>query len=269
MTESNALTITDASAPIAQQSSLDYLTNANAFEHLWRVATAFSGSKMVPVHFQNKPQDTFIAIQMALQIKVDPFLCLQNIQVINNKPSFSASFLIGLANTRGPFAGPLSWTTEGEGESLAVTCHAKMKADPAQVVSVTVSMAMAKAENWTKNPKYRSIPEQMLRYRSATWLIRLYCPEVSCGMQTEDEIIDVDIVTQRNDIPAQKISTNEQLRDSSPVEVLNKKLAAPVYREKLEDINEAKQELNTAIDEITQESEMVENLPEPVSNLTF
>ena len=47
---------------------------------------------------------------------------------------------------------------------------------------------MAKKEGWTKNAKYQSIPEQMLRYRSAAFLIRLYCPEVMIGVPTAIEI---------------------------------------------------------------------------------
>jgi len=223
MTE-NALTVADQSAPIAQQdSSLNFLTDAGSFEHIWRVATAFSGSKLVPAHFQNKPQDTFVAIQMALQLQINPLLCLQNVSVINGRPSFSAQFMIGLANSRGPFSGPLTWTTEGKGDSLGVTCHATLAAT-GEIVSITVTMEMAKADGWTKNAKYKSIPEQMLRYRSATWLIRLYCPEVTCGMQSTDELKDSDILPQRK---INSVSNNQSPQDTKtqdPVAALNAQL---------------------------------------------
>ena len=226
MTE-NALAVADQSAPITQQSSaLDFLTDASAFEHIWRVATAFSGSKMVPQHFQGKPQDTFVAIQMALQLQINPLLCLQNVAVINGRPSFSAQFMIGLANSRGPFAGPLTWHTEGKGDDLSVTCQATLAAT-GEVVSVNVSMEMAKADGWTKNAKYRSIPEQMLRYRSATWLIRLYCPEVTCGMQSSDELKDIspEPLTRQNVILDKSNSVlNSQACNKSPVAALNAQL---------------------------------------------
>lgn len=223
MTE-NALTIADQSAPLTQQDrSLDFLTDANAFEHIWRVATAFSGSKMVPAHFQGKPQDTFVAIQMALQLQINPLLCLQNVAVINGRPSFSAQFMIGLANSRGPFAGPLTWHSEGQGDSLSVTCQATLAAT-GEIVSVNVSMAMAKADGWTKNAKYRSIPEQMLRYRSATWLIRLYCPEVTCGMQSTDELKDSDTLSQRKINSVSNNNAIEQLAPQDSVAALNAKI---------------------------------------------
>jgi hypothetical protein len=93
-----------------------------------------------------------------------------------------------------------------------------------EIVSVNVSMAMAKADGWTKNAKYRSIPEQMLRYRSATWLIRLYCPEVTCGMQSTDELKDSDTLSQRKINPVSNNNAIEQLAPQDSVAALNAKI---------------------------------------------
>lgn len=71
---------------------------------------------------------------------------------------------------------------------------------------------MAKAENWTKNQKYRSMPEQLLRYRSATFLIRLYCPEVMVG------------------VPAQ-VEVELDMKDVTPADVLDKYWAGTVADE--------------------------------------
>ncbi len=56
---------------------------------------------------------------------------------------------------------------------------------------------MAEAAGWTKNPKYRSMPEHMLRYRSATLLIRLYAPEVMHGYSTAAELRDISAAFKR------------------------------------------------------------------------
>ena len=256
MTE-NALTVADQSAPLAQQDrSLEFLTDAGSFEHIWRVATAFSGSKLVPKDFQNKPQDTFVAIQMALQLQINPLLCLQNIQVINGKPSFSAQFMIGLANSRGPFAGPLTWHSEGQGDSLSVTCQATLAAT-GEVVSVNVSMAMAKADGWTKNAKYRSIPEQMLRYRSATWLIRLYCPEVTCGMQSTDELKDSDTLPQRKINPESNNGAIEQLLPQDSVAALNAKIIEGSQ-------NESHHEISVVVTEDEEQEQPALNKPSEI-----
>lgn len=52
---------------------------------------------------------------------------------------------------------------------------------------------MAKDEGWyARNPKWRNIPELMLRYRSASWFIRTTEPGIMMGFQTKDEAEDAD-----------------------------------------------------------------------------
>lgn len=183
------MTETNLSAPDLANSNA-FLTDKSAFAHTAQVAAYFSKSKMIPAAFHNKPEDCLVVLMMAQQLEVNPLLCFQNMNVIHGRPSFSSAFAIGLANKRGPFAGPLTWTTKKELGGLEVTCHAVIK-QTGEPVEVSVDMEMAQKAGWTKNPIYKSIPEQMLRYRSATWLIRLYCPEVLCGLNSDDEIIDV------------------------------------------------------------------------------
>lgn len=193
MTETTALATTEPGAfqPLPQAQALAPIDQEiRQFEFDWRRAQAFSRSRMVPAHFQGKAEDCMVAVMMARQLGVDPLLALQNVQVINGRPGFSASFAIGMANTRGPFSGPITWSTQGQGDTLSVTAQATVRAT-GEVVATTVDMAMAKAEGWVKNPKYRTIPEQMLRYRAATWLIRLHCPEVLLGLSTADELVDI------------------------------------------------------------------------------
>ncbi|MGK3945742.1 hypothetical protein ABK046_46285, partial [Streptomyces caeruleatus] len=51
---------------------------------------------------------------------------------------------------------------------------------------------MAKAEGWStkSGSKWKTMPELMLMYRAAAFLIRAYAPEISMGLRTDDEIID-------------------------------------------------------------------------------
>ena len=54
--------------------------------------------------------------------------------------------------------------------------------------SATVSSRMALLEGWVTNPKYQSMPENMLEWRAAAFLIRKQTPEVMAGFQTVEEI---------------------------------------------------------------------------------
>jgi len=228
--QSTALATTSASESSGELVAID--NEIRQFDFDWRRARAFSMSRMVPAHFQNKPEDCMVAVMMARQLGVDPLLALQNVQVVNGRPGFSASFAIGLANQRGPFAGPITWTSKGKGDTLEVTAHAVVKTT-GEKVSATVSMEIAKAEGWVKNPKYRTMPEQMLRYRSGTWLIRLHCPEVLLGLSSSDELEDIRPVTVRAEAPVTSSDVvaelNEQIKQQATT-------APTVEQQEVEDV---------------------------------
>lgn len=217
MTESTALTTaTQQQAPGA----LAFLHDGAAFEHLWRVAKAFSMSGMVPAHFQGKPESCMVALMYAQQLGEHPMVMFQEVTVINGRPGTSARFAISRANKSGLLQGPITWKSKGTGDALEVTASATL-AGTGEVITATVSMKEAVADGWTRNSKYKSIPEQMLRWRAATRLINLYMPEVLFGLGVKDEIENVSV---RNVTPTQSTSVVAQLNEqiqaaAAPVDV--------------------------------------------------
>ena len=51
---------------------------------------------------------------------------------------------------------------------------------------------MAKAEGWLskEGSKWKTLPELMLCYRSASFFAKIHCPEVILGMQSKQELED-------------------------------------------------------------------------------
>lgn len=179
-----------AAEPVTFAADADLLWNPAAFEHAQRVAKMFASSELVPPHLRGKVADVTIALLMAKRLHEDPLMVMQSIYVVSGRAGWGATYMIARAIRSGAFRGRLNWRIEGKGDALSVTCYATL-ADTGEVVEAAASMAMAAAEGWTKNPKYRSMPEQMLRYRSATMLVRLYAPDVMFGLPTADEAEDL------------------------------------------------------------------------------
>ena len=176
--QTNSITIDAGSVPAKP---------SHDFDGIWRAANAFAGSEMVPDHFANKPQNCFVVIQLALELGISPFTALQNVSMIKGKPYFSASLVRAMANKAGVFAGPIRYKTDhgdGKWENLSVTAYAPL--NDGDVAEVTVSMQMAIKDGWTKNAKYKTLPEQMLRNRASKWLIDLHCPEILFGLDIAD-----------------------------------------------------------------------------------
>ena len=180
MAESTALTTTTTNQALA------FLHDGAALDHRYRLAKAFSMSGMVPGHFQGKPEACLVAMLYAEQLGEHPMLLFQEMSVINGRPNTSARFAISRANKSGLLQGPISWKSKGSGDALEMTASATLR-ETGEVITATVSMKEAAADGWTRNPKYRSIPEQMLRWRAATRLINLYMPEVLFGLGVREE----------------------------------------------------------------------------------
>jgi hypothetical protein len=158
-------------------------------------ARLFALSPLIPEHLRKGGADAaaancMIAIQMAERMGEMPLVVLQNIHIVNGKAGFASQYMIARANSSGVFAGRINWRIRGKGDDLEVEAFAFLK-ETGEEVSFIASMRMAKAEGWTSNKKYQSMPEVMLRYRSAAFLIRFYAPDVMLGHQTIDEIVDV------------------------------------------------------------------------------
>lgn len=180
------------------------------FGQLLKLADIFSKSKLVPAHFQGQPQNCFVALQMAYRMELDPMVALQNIYVVSGKPGLSSQLVISLINRSGKLKGPLKFKTEGKGETLSVTAYGTLQ--DGDDVSFTVPWSMVVAEGWTKNTKYKSMPEVMMRYRAASFLARFTFPEVIIGMHTAEELEDVSLASAKQETTTVLEKMKEQIK---------------------------------------------------------
>lgn len=168
---------------------------AAEFDLMQRQAKLFASSPLVPAHIGDGGStkglaNCYIALVLAKQMGENPLVVMQNIYIVHGRAGWSASYMIAKANASGIFKGVIRFSFSGEGKNLECTAKAILK-DTGEEVSTTVGMAMAEAEGWTKNAKYKSMPRQMLTYRAATFLVRTYCPQVMLGYRTADEVEDI------------------------------------------------------------------------------
>lgn len=172
--------------------------NASSFELTQRVAKMYSASALVPKDYQNNIPNCAIAVNMAARINADVLMVMQNLVVVHGRPTWSAQFLIATVNSCGRFTA-LRYEMFGEKGTDEWGCRAYAieKSTGEKLVGTEVTIAIAKAEGWySKNgSKWKTIPEQMLKYRAAGWWTRAYAPELSMGLQTSDERTDtIDMV---------------------------------------------------------------------------
>ena len=174
----------------AVQVSFDSL---QGFSLMQRVARSLAASSLVPTDYQGNIPNCLIALEMAHRIGASPLMVMQNLYVVYGRPSWSAQFLIASFNQCGRFTA-MKFRYQGEEGTDKWGCraYAKEKATGEEIVGPLVTLAIAKAEGWftKKGSKWQTIPELMLMYRSAGWMVRTHAPEISMGLHTSDEVSD-------------------------------------------------------------------------------
>lgn len=166
-----------------------------AFDQAQRAAKALSSSGLVPKEYQNNIPSTLIALDIASRIGASPLMVMQHLYIVHGKPSWSSTFLIAALNNCGRF-NPLRFEISGEGMQKGCVAWTTEKNSTERLESPKITMQMAKDEGWLDKAgsKWKTMPELMMRYRSASFFSRLFAPEITMGMQTIEEIQDSTII---------------------------------------------------------------------------
>ncbi|MEO3700478.1 hypothetical protein [Acinetobacter ursingii] len=230
-------------ANIQPQQSIGLL-NLEAFELSQRIAKMLSSSTLVPEQYRQTikvkaGKDNFgnmlyrdepnpnglancvIALNMASRLNADPLMVMQNLYLIEGRPSWSSQFIMAAINSCGRFSA-LRFELEDLGEkeveysetvwenrnkktvhkkitinNMSCVAFAVERETGERIESSKITMEMAVKEGWyQKNgSKWQTMPEQMLRYRAASFFGRVYAPELLMGLRSSEEeqerIIDV------------------------------------------------------------------------------
>ena len=164
--------------------------NSNgSWELAQRIGKAFAASSLVPAQYQNNLANCIVALEMANRMGASPLMVMQNLYIVHGNPGWSSKFLIASFNQCGRFSSlRYAWNADRS----ACRAWAVEKATGERIDGPEVSIEMARAEGWStkSGSKWKTMPELMLMYRAAAFLIRTYAPEISMGLRTDDEIID-------------------------------------------------------------------------------
>lgn len=153
-------------------------------------ARALASSDIIPAHYRGKPGNVIVAMELADRMGMSPLMVMQQSYVLEGKLSFSSQLAIALANKSEKFIGGVRFRYEGQGDARRCTAHAKLRED-GETVERSLTLADAKAAGW-RSKAWQQAPDQMLAYRAAAYLVRLYAPEATLGIPTVEELRDLE-----------------------------------------------------------------------------
>ena len=207
------------------------------WERYYKMAEMLATSDIVPACYRNKPSNIFIAIQTAQNLKLDVMTIMQNTYIIQGKLGITSNFAISLANKSGYLKDSIQYKVSGNGDNMQVTAHATLK--DGQPIEFTVTMAQAISEGWATKTgsKYKTLPQLMLMYRAAMFLIRTHLPQVLLCSHSVEELKDIEANeikdVSKKTVAKSKIASlkdkvnllvNEPIEDTFKDDVYNKEL---------------------------------------------
>lgn len=182
-----------------KQSIVMGLETVPGFEAMQRCAMALASSDVVPETYQGKTGNCFVALDIALRLRMSPVLVMQNLYLVKGKASWSGKFQIAVINNSGLFT-PLEWEWKGKQgqDDWGCRAFARRLRDGKMLFGTWIDVTMCKAEGWWNKPdrhgnessKWQSMPEQMFMYRSASYWLAVHYPEGLAGLPTHEELED-------------------------------------------------------------------------------
>lgn len=146
-----------------------------------------AASSLVPANFKGKPADVLVAMQWGYELGLSPLQALQNIAVINGKPSVYGDTLLALVQGHPEYAGHKEWL-EGE------VAHCLIQRRKGQAIidtERTFSVTDAKRANlWGKGGPWQQYPQRMLQMRARGFALRDAFADALRGFITVEEAQD-------------------------------------------------------------------------------
>lgn len=155
-----------------------------------------ANSNMVPKQYMGKPQDIMVCIQWGMEMGLAPMQALQNIAVINGKPSVYGDAMMALVQAS-PVCDGVEESIEDEGTPNPVAvCVARRKGRAPVTVRFSVEDAK-RAGLWGKQGPWQAYPKRMLQMRARGFALRDAYPDVLKGLISTEEAQDYPEETKR------------------------------------------------------------------------
>ena len=176
MNQSNAV----AAIPAAQPFSLA----PRNFDEAWRLAEILADSDLVPKDFRGKPGNCLVAIQWGAEVNLGALQSVQNIAVINGRPSMWGDALIALVRSS-PLCESIIETDDGH----TATCRVKRRGEPEHVRTFSAEDAKQAGLQGKQGP-WQQYPKRMRQMRARAFALRDVFADVLKGIPMAEELQD-------------------------------------------------------------------------------
>lgn len=173
-----------SSNALTTQEGKSFSLSPQSLDEALRFAEILATSSIVPKDFIGNPGNILVAIQWGMELGLQPMQAMQNIAVINGRPSLWGDAVIALVRSS-PLCEYVYETDDGE----TATCRVKRRGEEEQIR--TFSMADAQAAGLKgKSGPWTQYPKRMRQMRARAFAMRDVFPDVLRGMPVAEELMD-------------------------------------------------------------------------------
>jgi len=140
-------------------------------------AEKIAQSNLLPKAYQRNPANVLLALEYGTALGISPVVAMQQIHVIEGKPTASAQLIGGLVRNAGH-----KLRVEFNRQTMTATATIIRSDDPDYEFTAVWTMDRAKAANLTGKGNWRTYPDAMLKARAITEVARDACPEALFGV---------------------------------------------------------------------------------------
>lgn len=177
-----------------------------SYEGKLQMAGALAKSGLIPQGL-NTPEKVFVALQWGHELGLSPMVAVNNVAVINGKPTLSADIMAAVVK-RSPEYGGIEWVknTETEAECVITRILSNGKTE-----SITSRFTMQDAVNagLAGRQVWKQYPKRMLKHRCLSYGLKDMFPDILAGLYTPEEMESVSEETpiEKNITPVEQTET--------------------------------------------------------------
>ena len=179
----NAVTQSEGAAlvPVSRQ---QFDLSPQTFEQALTFSTYLADSDLVPKDFKGKPGNCLIAMQWGSELGLKPLQAMQNLAIINGRPSLWGDAVIALVRGS-PLCESIIETDDGN----TATCKVKRRGEAEQMRTFSMEDAAAAGLKGKQGP-WAQYPKRMRQMRARAFALRDVFPDVLRGLPVAEELMD-------------------------------------------------------------------------------
>lgn len=205
---------------LAKTTGGGWLAAPQNMSEVYAFAKTVAASDLAPKDYRGKPDNVLVAIQLGSEVGLSPMQALQNIAVINGRPSIWGDAQLALVRAH---PSVLGYSESWDDKTQTWTCTLRRMSRDGQVETTVGEFSMAdaiKARLANKQGPWSEYPKRMIKMRARSWCLRDGAADILKGLAQGEEAQDMEPVRAsvvaeppRTALPAQ--SSEPQREESS------------------------------------------------------